>query len=129
MEIGSQAKLVAALVAGTVSVGAAAVGVAQATTGPAPHTLVNVSLNDTTIKLSKSRVADVTFVDFYIHNTGKLAHTMVVGIQKSVTVRPGARLHFYVGFPVYGWYRYHVGLHGKPRQKGRFHVDSPQPPD
>jgi hypothetical protein len=129
MERGNQTKLVAALVVGTVSLGAAAVGVARATTGPAPHALVNVSLNDKTIKLSKHKVADVTFVDFYIHNTGKLTHTMVVGIQKSLPIRPGARLHFYVGFPVFGWYRYHVGLHGKSTQKGRFHVDSPQPPD
>jgi hypothetical protein len=71
----------------------------------------------------------VTFVDFYVHNTGKLSHTMVIGREESVVVKAGQRVHFYVGFPVYGWYRYHVGLHGKPKMKGRFHIDSPQPPD
>jgi hypothetical protein len=44
-------------------------------------------------------------------------------------VKPGGRVHFFVGFPVYGYYSYHVGLNGKPQQKGRFHIDSPQPPD
>jgi plastocyanin len=124
-----QHKLVAAVAAGAVGVGAAVAGVADATTGPAPHTLVNVAISDTAIKLSKNQVQDVTFVDFYIHNNGKLSHTLVVGAQKSVVVKAGERVHFYVGFPVFGWYRYHVGLNGKPQMKGRFHIDSPQPPD
>lgn len=110
-------------------VAAAIAGAADATTGPAPHTLVNVAISDKAIKLSKNKIADVTFVDFYLHNVGKLPHTMVIGKEESVVVRPGQRVHFYVGFPVFGWYRYHVGLHGTPKMKGRFHIDSPQPPD
>lgn len=112
-----------------VVVAAAIAGTAGATTGPAPHTLVNVSISDKTIKLSKNKTADVTFVDFYLHNVGKRTHTMIIGRQESVVVRPGQRVHFYVGFPVYGWYPYHVGLHGTAKMKGRFHIESPQPPD
>ena len=122
-------RLVAVLAACAVGTGAVLVGVASATTGPAPHTLVNVSISDNAIKLSKNQVADVTFVDFYIHNVGKLSHTMVVGIQKSAVLQPGQRVHFYVGFPVFVWYRYHVGVNGKPQMKGRLHIESPQPPD
>lgn len=124
-----QHKLVVAVAGGAVGIGAAVAGIADATTGPAPHTLVNVVISDSSIKLSKKEVQDVTFVDFYIHNTGKLAHTMAIGREESVTIKAGAREHFYVGFPVYGWYRYKVKLNGKPSQKGRFHIDSPQPPD
>ncbi len=122
-------KLVTALTAGTVAVGAVVAGVALATTGPGPHTLVKVVITDHSIKLSRKRVRDVTFVDFYLHNRGKRSHNLVVGASKSVVVRPGGRVHFYVGFPVYGWYRYHVALHGKRNMKGRFHIESPQPPD
>jgi hypothetical protein len=124
-----QHKLVAAVAAVTVAVGAAVAGIADATTGPQPHTLVNVVITDNTIKLSKNKTADVTFVDFYIHNEGKLPHTMAIGREESVAVKAGERVHFYVGFPVYGWYRYKVKLNGKPSQRGRFHIDAPQPPD
>lgn len=124
-----QHKLVAALAAGTVGIGAAVAGVAGATTGPAPHTLVNVVITDSSIRLSKSHVHDVTYVDFYLHNTGKLSHDFIVGTSKSVVVKPGGRVHFYAGFPVFGWYRYHVALNGKPQMKGRFHIDSPELPD
>ena len=95
-----QHKLVAALAAGTVGIGAAVAGVAGATTGPAPHTLVNVVITDSSIRLSKSHVHDVTYVDFYLHNTGKLSHDFIVGTSKSVVVKPGGRVHFYAGFPV-----------------------------
>ena len=122
-------KLAAALVAGTAAICAVVANVASATTGPAPHTEVTVVISDNTIKLSKSKVQDVTFVDFYIHNIGKLPHTMAIGRQESVVLKAGEREHFYVGFPVYGWYPYKVKLNGKPSQKGRFHIDSPQPPD
>jgi len=122
-------KLAAALAAGTAAICAVVANVATATTGPAPHTEVNVVISDNTIKLSRTKVQDVTFVDFYIHNTGKVAHTMAIGREESVPVKAGAREHFYVGFPVYGWYRYKVKLNGKPSQKGRFHIDSPEPPD
>jgi hypothetical protein len=122
-------KLLGGLAVGTVAVGAVVGGVANATTGPAPHTEVNVVITDNTIKLSKTKVQDVTFVDFYIHNTGKLPHTMMIGREESVPLKAGEREHFYVGFPVYGWYRYKVKLNGKPSQKGRFHIDSPEPPD
>ena len=74
-----QHKLVVAVAGGAVGIGAAVAGIADATTGPAPHTLVNVVISDSSIKLSKKEVQDVTFVDFYIHNTGKLAHTMAIG--------------------------------------------------
>lgn len=125
----SEHKFSIALVVGAVLMSAVAASVASATTGPAPHTLVSVMISDNAVKLSKKQVKDVTFVDFYIHNTGKLAHTLVMGREESVVVKAGQRVHFYVGFPVYGWYRYHVGLHGKPNMKGRFHIDSPQAPD
>jgi len=114
---------------GAVSIGSVVTGVAYATTGPAPHTLVNVRISDTSIRLSKNKVRNVTFVDFYLHNVGKLRHNMRIGRETSVAVRPGQRVHFYVGFPVYGWYPYKVTLHGKPQMKGRFHIESPQPPD
>jgi uncharacterized cupredoxin-like copper-binding protein len=116
------------LAAGVISLGAFG-GVAYATTGPAPHTEVNVQISDTAIKLSKYKVSDVTFVDFYIHNTGKLSHDMRIGRETSVAVRPGQRVHFYVGFPVYGWYSFRVHLHGTAKMKGRFHINAPQPPD
>jgi len=124
-----QHKLVAALGAALVMAIGAAVGVASATTGPAPHTLVNVVISDHSIKLSKKKVSDVTFVDFYLHNVGKLTHDMRIGRETSVPVRPGQRVHFYVGFPVYGWYPYRVTLHAKKTMHGRFHINSPQPPD
>jgi hypothetical protein len=116
------------LAAGVVSLGAVG-SVAYATTGPAPHTEVNVQISDTSIKLSKNKVSDVTFVDFYLHNVGKLSHDMRIGRETSVPVGPGQRVHFYVGFPVYGWYAYRVTLHAKPQMRGRFHINSPQPPD
>jgi hypothetical protein len=122
-------KLAAVLAVGTAAVCAVVANVASATTGPAPHALVNVVVTDNTIKLSRKQVQDVTFVDFYVHNTGRLNHDMVVGGQKSAVVRPGERVHFYVGFPVFGWYPYHVSLNGKPQMKGRFHINAPQPPD
>lgn len=122
-------RFVALAGAAVVMVSAAIAGTAGATTGPAPHTLVNVAISDKAIKLSKNNTSDVTFVDFYLHNVGKVAHTMVIGREESVIVRPGQRVHFYVGFPVYGWYPYHVKLHGTPKMKGRFHIDSPEPPD
>jgi hypothetical protein len=123
-----QHRLVAMLAGGVIATGAA-VGVASATTGPAPHTLVNVVINDHAIKLSKKNVSDVTFVDFYIHNVGKLNHDMRIGRERSVVIHPGEREHFYVGFPVYGWYPYKVGLNGTPKMHGRFHINSPQAPD
>lgn len=104
-------------------------GIAHATTGPSPHTLVNVSISDTKLVLSRKSCADVTYVDFYLHNTGKKTHNFVIGATKSAVLRPGERVHMYVGFPVYGYYRYKVTLHAKPQMHGRFHVDSPQPPD
>jgi len=122
-------KLGFALAAAAIVGGAAVAGVASATTGPAPHTEVNVVISDNAIKLSKKQVSDVTFVDFYIHNVGKVSHDMSIGRQTSVVIHPGQREHFYVGFPVYGWYPYKVHLNGKPQMKGRFHINSPQPPD
>lgn len=113
----------------TLLAGSVVAGRAHATTGPAPHILVNVSINDTKTALSKLHVADVNYVDFFLHNTGKVTHNFVIGSQKSRVLRPGERLHFFVGFPVYGYYRYRTTLHGKPGMKGRFKVDSPQAPD
>lgn len=123
-----QHKLFAMLAGGVIAAGGA-VGIASATTGPAPHTLVNVVISDSAIKLSKNKVSDVTFVDFYIHNVGKLNHDMRIGRETSVVIHPGEREHFFVGFPVYGWYPYRVHLNGKPTMRGRFHINSPQPPD
>lgn len=122
-------KLAAAAAAGVAVIATAVAGSASATTGPAPHVLVNVVITDKTVKLSTNHTADITYVDFYLHNRGKLSHTLVMGAAKSVVVKPGQRVHFYVGFPEFGWYSYHVGLHGKKSQKGRFHINSPQPPD
>jgi len=122
-------RLAVVLAGGAIAAGAGIAGVAGATTGPAPHTLVNVVISDNAIKLSRKQVSDVTFVDFYIHNVGKLDHDMRIGRETSVVIHPGQREHFYVGFPVYGWYPYKVHLHGKPQMKGRFHINSPQPPD
>lgn len=127
--MGRPQKLGFVLAAGATVAGAALAGAASATTGPAPHTEVNVVISDNAIKLSKKQVSDVTFVDFYIHNVGKLSHDMRIGRQTSVAIQPGQREHFYVGFPIYGWYSYQVHLHGKPQMKGRFHINSPQPPD
>lgn len=122
---------VAAAVAASVTVSAAVTvtGVAHATTGPAPHVLVNVLITDTSVRLSKSSVSDVTYVDFYLHNAGKMRHNFVMGATKSLDLRPGERMHFYVGFPVFGYYRWRVTVHATPRMKGRFHVEAPQPPD
>jgi hypothetical protein len=122
-------KLGVVLAGGAILAGAAIAGVATATTGPAPHTEVNVVISDHAIKLSKNKVSDVTFVDFYIHNVGKLSHDMSIGRETSIAIHPGEREHFYVGFPVYGWYSYKVHLNGKPQMKGRFHINSPEPPD
>jgi plastocyanin len=127
--MGKSGRRALALATGAIAAGAAATGVAFATTGPAPHVLVNVTISDTAIRLSKKQVSDVTFVDFYLHNTGKLSHNMLIGRTESVAVKPGERVHFYVGFPVFGWYPYRVKLHGTPHMRGRFHINSPQPPD
>jgi plastocyanin len=123
------AAAVAALVTVAAVGGSVVAGSAHATTGPAPHILVNVSITDTTTKLSKLHVADVNYVDFFLHNTGKLAHNFVIGGQKSLVLKPGTREHFFVGFPVFGFYPYKTTLNGKPGMKGRFKVDSPEPPD
>lgn len=104
-------------------------GAARATTGPAPHVLVRVKLTDSRITLSKYRVADVTYVDFYLHNAGRRTHNFVIGTQRSMTLRPGERLHFFVSFPVFGFYRFRSTVHARPAMRGRFDVESPQPPD
>jgi plastocyanin len=102
---------------------------AGGTTGPAPHILVNVSINDSKTVLSKRAVADVTYVDFFVHNVGKLTHNFQIGDQKTAVLRPGGRVHFFVSFPVYGYYRYKVTVHGTPGMAGRFKIDSPEAPD
>jgi plastocyanin len=91
--------------------------------------MVSVRISDSRITLSKYRVHDVTYVDFYLHNTGKLAHNFAIGTQESQTLAPGERLHFFVGFPVYGYYHYRSTVHPKPAMRGRFKVEAPQPPD
>jgi plastocyanin len=120
---------VAISVAVTVLAGAVVAGRAEATTGPAPHVLVNVAITDSKTTLSKLHVQDVNYVDFFLHNNGKLSHNFRIGTQTSRALKPGAREHFFVGFPVFGYYRYSTTLHGKPGMKGRFKVDSPEPPD
>ena len=113
----------------TLLAGAVVAGRAHATTGPAPHVLVNVSITDSKTTLSKLHVQDVNYVDFFLHNNGKVSHNFRIGSQTSRALKAGEREHFFVGFPVFGFYRYSTTLHGKPGMKGRFKVDSPEPPD
>ena len=129
--------MIRTVVGGTLVVTAAAAALvvpgftnnAGGTTGPMPHALVNVSITDSKTVLSKRAVANITYIDFFVHNVGKVTHNFVVGEQQTAVLRPGARVHFYVSFPVYGYYRYKVTVHGKPGMKGRFKIDSPQAPD
>ena len=104
------------------------VGTAFATTGPAPYAVVNVSLRDTRIVLSKLRVHDVTYVDFQVHNAGKLHHNFRIGGLGTSSLRPGQTEHLLVAFPAYGTYRFSCTVHPAPKMSGAFQVDRPLPP-
>jgi hypothetical protein len=111
------------LVAGYVGANAA-----FATTGPDPYDIVNVSLRDGRIILSKLRVHDVTYVDFLVHNAGKLHHNFRIGGVTTKSLRPGQTAHLLVAFPAYGKYRFVCTIHATPKMSGSFQVDRPAPP-
>jgi len=103
-------------------------GAASATTGPDPHVALNVTLRDGRIVLAKHAVHDVTYVDFLVHNAGKLSHNFKIGDLSTPAVKAGQTVHLLVAFPVYGKYRYRCTLHGTPKMAGWFQVDRPLPP-
>jgi plastocyanin len=119
------ATLLATVVLMAACVGA---GTAAATTGPAPYAVVNVSLKDTRIILSKLRVHDVTYVDFQVHNAGKLRHNFRIGGLGTSTLKPGQTEHLLVAFPAYGSYRFSCTVHPAPKMSGAFQVDRPIAP-
>ncbi len=84
----------AALVATTILLaGGTGVNAALATTGPDPYVVVNVTLLDGRIMLSKLRVSHVTFVDFRVRNAGKLSHNFRIGGHTTPALKPGQTTH------------------------------------
>jgi uncharacterized cupredoxin-like copper-binding protein len=102
-------------------------GPATATTGPDPYVVVNVTITDSTIKLSAKKVKNVAFVAFRLKNAGKLTHDFEVGFTKSHVLKPGQRQHFVVSFGQEGKYPYKVNVHGKPSMRGYLLVMNPVP--
>jgi plastocyanin len=110
------------------ALGGYAVGAAPATTGPDPHVALNVSLHDGSIVIAKHAVHDVTYVDFLVHNAGKLTHNFTIGGVGTPPLKAGQTRHLLVAFPSYGKYRYRCTIHGTPKMTGVFQVDRPVPP-
>ena len=118
----------AAVVSTAAALAGGLAGAAFATTGPNPYAIVNVRLTDQRITLSKVGVHDVNYVDFLVHNAGKVPHNFTIGGLGSKSVRPGQTVHLVVAFPVYGKYRYSCSLKCTRTMKGLFQVDRPVPP-
>ena len=116
------------LLATIVTVAGVVASSASATTGPDPYAIVKVALTDNGITLSQKRVHDVTYVDFLVHNGGKLRHDFRIGGVGTPQVRPGQTVHLLVSFPQYGTYKYVSTVHASPRMRGSFRVDRPVPP-
>jgi plastocyanin len=116
---------IAAAVAVTALAGAAAAG---ATTGPDPYTIVNVTVKDGQLVLSKHLVSHVTYVDFIVSNKGKQPHNFTIGGQTTRALKPGEKVHLLVTFPVYGSYPFKVTLHGTRVMRGRLQVEAPEIP-
>jgi plastocyanin len=102
---------------------------ATATTGPSPYTVVKVQITDGKMTLSKLHVSHVTFVDFIVHNTGKLTHNFSIGGYSTHALKTGQTQHLYVGFPVSGKYKYSCTLHATAGMAGSFRISEPEPPD
>ena len=109
-------------------VACAGAGTAFATTGPAPYATVHVSLRDNRIVLSTVHVHDVTYVDFQVHNAGKLRHNFRIGGLGTSSLKPGQTEQLLVAFPAYGKYRFSCTIHPAPKMSGSFEVDRPLPP-
>jgi hypothetical protein len=100
----------------------------SATTGPDPHVVVKVSLRDGRIVLAKHAVHDVTYVDFLVHNAGKLSHNFRIGGISTAALRPGQTVHLLVAFPAYDRYQYRCTVHATQKMTGWFEVARPLPP-
>jgi plastocyanin len=109
-------------------VGSVSASAAFATTGPNPYAIVKVSLQDSRIILSSYRVHDVTYVDFLVHNAGKLHHNFRIGGIATKSMPPGQTTHLLVAFPAYGKYRFVCTIHGTAKMSGSFQVDRPVQP-
>ena len=109
--------------------GAFAVMNATATTGPSPYTVVQVQITDGKMVLNKLHVSHVTFVDFVVHNSGKLSHNFTIGGYSTHPLNKGQTQHLYVGFPVSGKYKYACTLHATAAMTGSFRISEPTPPD
>ncbi len=105
-----------------------AFGSASATTGPDPHVALKVTITDSKITLAKHAVHDVTYVDFLVHNAGKVTHNFKIADLSTPALRPGQTAHLLAAFPGYGKYRYKVTVHGTKAMAGWFTVDRPLPP-
>jgi uncharacterized cupredoxin-like copper-binding protein len=101
---------------------------ALATTGPDPYAIVKVALTDEGITLSQKSVHDVTYVDFLVHNGGKLPHDFRIGGLATRQVRPGQTVHLVVAFPQYGKYKYASTVHASAKMRGAFQVYRPVTP-
>jgi hypothetical protein len=122
-------KPAAALLSSVVLVaGYSGVSTASATTGPDPYAVVNVSLRDGRVVLSRLRVHDVTYVDFLVHNGGKLHHDFSIGGVATKSLKPGQTVHLLVAFPAYGKYEFVSTVHATAKIKGSFQVDRPEAP-
>ena len=118
----------AAALAATVGVLGAYAATAPATTGPDPHVALKVTVRDGRIDLAKHAVHDVTYVDFLVHNAGKLTHNFKIGDVSTAPLRAGQTVHLLVAFPAYGKYRYKCTIHATPKMAGWFQVDRPVAP-
>lgn len=125
--MGRRLAILAAIAA--LTVGAVAVMNAAATTGPSPYTVVQVHITDGKLVLSNLHVSHVTFVDFVVHNSGKLSHNFSIGGYSTHPLNKGQTQHLYVGFPVSGKYKYSCTLHATAQMTGLFHISEPAPPD
>jgi hypothetical protein len=98
-----------------------AAGAQPATTGPGTIVIVNVTISDTSVKLSRTSFTQVAGIAFRLKNVGKKVHDFEVGGQAR-RVAPAHVEHMLVSFTERGYYRYQVHVNGTRAMRGLLHV-------
>lgn len=112
----------AALVAAAAG-GAAVAADAPATTGlPGTYAVVNVTVRDASVRLSKKSSHGVNVVAFVVRNAGKKPHVFAIGDMKSQVLKHGQTQDMPVNFDDFGKYKYRITLNGTKKMHGVFTV-------
>jgi plastocyanin len=94
-----------------------------ATTGlPGTYAVVQVTVTDSGVTLSRKASHGVNVVAFVIHNRGSKTHDFRIGDAKSQVLRHGQTQDLPVNFEDFGVYRYRVTVHGTTKMHGSFRV-------